>query len=105
MTDYDYLLCGGAVLLLDRRASVQFTAAPTVFRVIRVVPERTNDDGWIWLDGYTLDASGDAIERRRVYVRVGGWRLVDLGQQARRRTNPRDAQSPAGARSSNPTPS
>ncbi|QOC91960.1 hypothetical protein [Micromonospora craniellae] len=29
-------------------------------------------DGWIWLEGYQLDAKGNAVERRAVFVRIAG---------------------------------
>ncbi|MEU4424185.1 hypothetical protein AB0F81_26460 [Actinoplanes sp. NPDC024001] len=33
-------------------------------------------DGWIWLEGYVLDPAGRAMERRRIFVRVAGLRLL-----------------------------
>jgi hypothetical protein len=32
--------------------------------------------GWVWLDGYQLDESGDAVERRSIFVQVAGLRTV-----------------------------
>ncbi|MFD0819345.1 hypothetical protein [Micromonospora zhanjiangensis] len=29
-------------------------------------------DGWVWLTGYELDAEGNAVERREVYVQLAG---------------------------------
>ena len=60
----------GDVLRVTRNASVQF-AEPMMFRVIRVHDWQTYD-GWTWLDGYQLDASGDAVERRSIFVQVNG---------------------------------
>ena len=60
----------GDVLRVTRNASVQFTA-PMMFRVIRVHDWQTID-GWAWLDGYQLDATGDAVERRSIFVQVNG---------------------------------
>jgi hypothetical protein len=60
----------GDVLRVTRAASVQF-AAPLLFRVIRVHDWATYD-GWCWLDGYELDNTGDAVERRTIFVQVEG---------------------------------
>jgi hypothetical protein len=62
----------GDVLRVTWEASVQFTE-PMMFRVIRVHDWPTYD-GWVWLDGYQLDGSGDAVERRSIFVRVTGLR-------------------------------
>ncbi len=48
----------GDILCVTRSASVQF-AEPLYFRVIRVHDWPTYD-GWVWLDGYELNAGGDA---------------------------------------------
>lgn len=56
---------------MTRAASVQFAASPLLFRVIRV-DDRSTYDGWAWLDGYELNASGEAIDRRSIFVQVGG---------------------------------
>ena len=60
----------GDVLRVTRSASVQFVE-PMMFRVIRVHDWQTSD-GWAWLDGYELDSSGDAVERRSIYVQLHG---------------------------------
>jgi len=60
----------GDVLRVTREASVQFTE-PMMFRVIRVHDWQTID-GWAWLDGYQLDSTGDAVERRSIFVLVNG---------------------------------
>ena len=60
----------GDVLRVTRAASVQFTE-PMMFRVIRI-HEWPTYDGWVWLDGYELDATGDAVQRRSIYVRLHG---------------------------------
>lgn len=64
----------GDILHVTRDASVQFTT-PIFFRVIRVHDWPTYD-GWLWLDGYQLNAAGDAVERRSIFVRAGGLRMV-----------------------------
>jgi len=60
----------GDVLRVTRQASVQF-AEPMLFRVIRVHDWQTYD-GWAWLDGYELDSSGEAVERRSIFVELEG---------------------------------
>jgi hypothetical protein len=64
----------GDVLRVTKAASVQFTE-PMLFRVIRVHDWPTYD-GWAWLDGYQLDNSGDAIERRSIFVLIAGLQRV-----------------------------
>jgi hypothetical protein len=64
----------GDVLRVTKAASVQFTE-PMLFRVIRVHDWPTYD-GWAWLDGYQLDNSGDAIERRSIFVLIDGLQQV-----------------------------
>jgi len=68
---------------VTKAASVQF-AAPMLFRVIRVHDWPTYE-GWIWLDGYELNASGDAVERRSIFVQVGGLRQVGKAPDPRAR--------------------
>lgn len=64
----------GDVLRVTKSASVQF-AEPMLFRVIRVHDWPTYD-GWTWLDGYQLDSSGDAVERRSIFVLIDGLQQV-----------------------------
>ena len=64
----------GDVLHVGGAASVQFQGDRALtFRVIRVDPRRTYD-GWLWIDGYVLGPSGEAIERRVIFVRRDGLR-------------------------------
>jgi hypothetical protein len=65
----------GDVIHVTKSASVQF-AAPMLFRVIRV-HNWTTYDGWIWLDGYELNPTGDAVERRSIFVQLHGLRRVN----------------------------
>jgi hypothetical protein len=60
----------GEVLRVTRAASVQFTQ-PLLFRVIRVHDWQTYD-GWAWIEGYELNAVGDAVERRSIFVQLNG---------------------------------
>jgi hypothetical protein len=55
-----------------------------LFRVIRVHDWPTYE-GWIWLDGYELNSSGDAVERRSIFVQVGGLRAVGKAPDPRMR--------------------
>jgi len=64
----------GDILHVTRDASVQF-ATPIFFRVIREHDWPTYD-GWLWLDGYQLNAAGDAVERRSIFVQGSGLRQV-----------------------------
>jgi hypothetical protein len=65
-------LRAGDVLFIGGAASVQFEGERAFrFRVIRV-DRRLTYDGWLWLDGYVLGPSGDAIERRLIFVRQAG---------------------------------
>jgi hypothetical protein len=43
------------------------------FRLIRV-DTRSTYDGWLWLEGYVIGATGVAVQRRRVFVREEGLR-------------------------------
>lgn len=72
----------GDVLHVTREASVQFVE-PMLFRVIRVHDWPTYD-GWVWLDGYELNASGEAVERRSIFVRIAG--LMPVGSAPAVRT-------------------
>ncbi|WP_371409514.1 hypothetical protein OG423_08550 [Micromonospora zamorensis] len=64
----------GDVVLLTTAASVQFLR-PIFVRVIRELPERHTYDGWVWIEGYELNAAGDAVARRELYVMRGGVRF------------------------------
>lgn len=76
----------GDVLHLTRAASVQFVE-PLLFRVIRCHDWPTYE-GWVWIDGYELNAAGDAVERRSLFVQISGLRQVqttaDRTRNARR---------------------
>lgn len=74
----------GDVLRLDVRASVQFGGDRAIwFRVIRPM-DITCTRGWVWLDGFELNADGDALLRREVFVQLAGLRMVDPVWVARR---------------------
>ena len=69
----------GDVLCVTRSASAQFTE-PIMFRVIRVHDWQTAD-GWAWLDGYQLDSTGDAVERRSIFVQLTGLRSPGVARR------------------------
>ena len=64
----------GDILHVTRAASVQFIE-PIIFRVIRVHDWPTYD-GWVWLDGYELNTTGEAVERRSIFVQIDGLRYA-----------------------------
>ena len=68
----------GELVFVGASASVQFAGTRAfAFRVI-AVDDRPTYDGWIWLDGYQLDPSGDAIDRRRIFVQLSGLRSTPV---------------------------
>ncbi|MFC5944369.1 MULTISPECIES: hypothetical protein [Micromonospora] len=72
----------GDVLHLTRAASPQFVEPITV-RVIREVPDRHTYHGWTWIEAYELDARGDAVAKRELFVlREGLHRLAGTPRQA-----------------------
>ena len=66
----------GDVLYVGGAASVQFAGSRSLtFRVIRVDP-RITYDGWLWIDGYVLGPTGDATERRVIFVKRDGLQKI-----------------------------
>jgi hypothetical protein len=74
----------GDVLHVTRAASVQFLR-PIKFRVIRVLDWPTYD-GWLWLDGYELNAAGDAVNRRSIFVQRAGLQQLQAAPEPRPHT-------------------
>ncbi|MFI6824312.1 hypothetical protein ACIBJE_25715 [Micromonospora sp. NPDC050187] len=66
-------LRAGDLVEVTRETSVQFVR-PFLFRVIRVL-DRVTYDGWLWLDGYQLNAKGDAVARRAIFVQPAALRV------------------------------
>lgn len=80
------VLVPGDVVQVGAEASVQFSGERgLLFRVIRVDP-RVTYDGWIWLDGYVIGPAGNALQRRRIFVRQEGLRPVVLNRGPEART-------------------
>ncbi|WP_431905644.1 hypothetical protein [Micromonospora carbonacea] len=83
----------GDVLYITAACSVQFTKS-MMFRLIKVRHDLVTYDQWIWLDGYQLDAKGEAVARREIFVLRAGLMLqrrtapapVMVGQQRRSRS-------------------
>ena len=72
----EVMLRPGDVVVVGADASVQFSGDRALtFRIIRVDP-RVTYDGWIWLEGYVIGAAGNALQRRRIFVRRDGLRPV-----------------------------
>ncbi|WP_433345932.1 hypothetical protein [Micromonospora sp. CA-111912] len=81
----------GDVLHLTRAASPQFVK-PITIRVIREMKNQHTYHGWTWIEAYELNAAGDAVAKRELFVlREGLHRLAAAPRQA------------APVRSANPT--
>lgn len=62
----------GDLLVIDGRASVQFSGDRSLtFRVVSVC-DRPTYEGWIWLTGYVLNRRGSATVKREVFVQLAG---------------------------------
>ncbi|WP_431928391.1 hypothetical protein [Micromonospora wenchangensis] len=60
-------------MLIDRRASVQFIGDRALWLRVTSVDDRPTYDGWVWLTGYSINrATGEALKRREVFVRIAG---------------------------------
>lgn len=89
----------GDVVHLTRAASVQFIK-PIFLRVVRVMTERVTYDQWIWIEGYQLDAKGDAVEKRTLFVLRDGLRImrprVERRAPVTRKANRQASRQPSG---------
>jgi hypothetical protein len=68
-------LRAGDVLHITRACGVQFRV-PIVFRLIKVRTDLHTYHGWVWLEGYELDARGEAVARRELFVIREGIRTM-----------------------------
>lgn len=66
----------GQLLELGRAASPQFATRTVRLRVVRELADRPTYHGWTWIAGYELDARGDAIDYRELYVLRDGMRRI-----------------------------
>ncbi|MGC4744488.1 hypothetical protein ACLQ28_02315 [Micromonospora sp. DT201] len=70
----------GDVLLIGEACSVQFAGARALrLRLVSVDPRPTYH-GWVWLAGYVLNDKGLAVDKREVYVRRAGLRVLQTAR-------------------------
>ncbi|GIJ30506.1 hypothetical protein Vqi01_56680 [Micromonospora qiuiae] len=95
----------GDVLHVDAAASVQFSGNRSLtFRVIKV-GDRPTYDGWVWLTGYVLDRTGNAVARREIFVQRAGLKLLAPATvPAAKRTSPTAPGRVAGSGQSRKAP-
>ncbi|WP_433126954.1 hypothetical protein ACQPWW_29205 [Micromonospora sp. CA-240977] len=87
----------GDLLLIDEACSVQFAGERALrLRLVSVDPRPTYH-GWVWLTGYVLDGKGLAVDKREVFVRQAGVRLLPAAP------TPTPRSAPATGRSRQPT--
>ncbi|MGA4728017.1 hypothetical protein ACPB67_11400 [Micromonospora taraxaci] len=68
----------GDLLVIDGRASAQFSGDRALtFRVVQVC-DRPTYEGWVWLTGYVLNRRGDATAKREVFVQLAGLRIAPV---------------------------
>ncbi|SCF09603.1 hypothetical protein GA0070607_5490 [Micromonospora coriariae] len=66
----------GDLLVIDSRASVQFSGdRALIFRAVSVC-DRPTYEGWVWLTGYVINRRGDATAKREVFVQLAGLRPI-----------------------------
>ena len=75
----------GDLLRIDGQASPQFGGDRTLTFRVTVVDPRPTYTGWVWLTGYVLDASGEAVQRREIFVQLAGLRRVTVTEPSARR--------------------
>jgi hypothetical protein len=71
-----YQLAGlkpGTVVRVGRAANFRYLARSVRIRLVRVEREPTSEE-LVWIDGYVLDETDEAIERRQLIVRLAGLR-------------------------------
>ncbi|MFC6018426.1 hypothetical protein ACFP2T_19720 [Plantactinospora solaniradicis] len=62
----------GDLVRVTGRTSVQFAGTRALmFRVLAVDPKPTYY-GWAWIAGYVLNRTGEAVERRKIFVQPAG---------------------------------
>ncbi|PZF91208.1 hypothetical protein C1I93_21890 [Micromonospora endophytica] len=88
----------GDVFHVGAAASVQFSGVRSLtFRVIKV-GDRPTYHGWVWLTGYVLDRSGNAVDRREIFVQRAGLRLLVSATAPAVRRAPPGLRNSAGRR-------
>ncbi|MEU5914205.1 hypothetical protein [Micromonospora sp. NPDC047527] len=66
----------GDVVHIGPECSVQFSGGRHLRVRVVSVDDRPTYPGWIWITGYVLGPTGDAIARRELYVRHTGLRVI-----------------------------
>ncbi|GAB3814183.1 hypothetical protein [Micromonospora zhanjiangensis] len=66
----------GDVVRIGAAASVQFGGDRALLMRVTSVDPKPTYHGWIWLTGYVLDHTGEAINKREVFVQVAGLHYV-----------------------------
>ena len=62
----------GDVVRVDGRASAQFAGDRAIVLRVISVSDRPTYEGWMWITGYQLDATGAATAKREVFVQPAG---------------------------------
>ncbi|MGC4853923.1 hypothetical protein ACLQ24_11110 [Micromonospora sp. DT4] len=66
----------GDLLLIGAACSVQFSGDRALRLRLVSVDARPTYEGWVWLTGYVLSDKGLAVDKREVYVRRDGLRVL-----------------------------
>lgn len=57
---------------IGRAASVQFAGKRGFTFRLAGVDQRPSAHGWVWLTGYALNARGEAVAKREIFVQLSG---------------------------------
>jgi hypothetical protein len=87
----------GQLLRLTQAASPQFIE-PILVRVRRIIEEWTTYEGWVWMDVYQIGLSGEAVDGRRLFVKLAGLEFVDQPEQRREQRRSRNQRNEVAAR-------
>lgn len=74
----------GDLLVIDGRASVQFSRDRALTLRVVSVSDQPTYQGWAWLTGYVVDRRGDATAKRQIFVQLAGLRPAVPVAPARR---------------------
>jgi len=71
-------------------SSVQFAGNRALLLRVVNVSQKPTYYGWLWLTGYVLDwTTGDAVEKREIFVQLAGLRPVPVRATPRGATHAR----------------
>ncbi|WP_435208660.1 hypothetical protein [Micromonospora sp. bgisy143] len=63
-------------MLIDGRASVQFSGERALWLRVTSICDKPTYHGWVWLTGYSINpATDNALARREVFAQVAGLRI------------------------------